>query len=50
MRCWDKRAAEAPPVAAEGFSLNIDFSDSLFFTKTVGRINESKEISSVRLF
>jgi hypothetical protein len=49
MRCWERSAAEASAEEA-GLSLNIDFRASAFLVKTVGRIKERREMSSVRLF
>ena len=49
MRCWERRAAEAPAEEV-GLSLNIDFKASLFLAKTVGRMNDNREINSVKLF
>jgi hypothetical protein len=49
MRCWERRAAEASAEEA-GLSLKIDFRASAFLVKTVGRMKERREMSSVRLF
>jgi hypothetical protein len=51
MRCWLSRAAEEAPREEDvGFSLKILFSASAFLVKTVGRMKESREMSSIRLF
>ena len=49
MRCCERSAAEASAEEA-GLSLNILFRASAFLVKTVGRIKERREMSSVRLF
>ena len=49
MRCWERRAAEAPAEEV-GLSLKILFRASEFLEKTVGRIKERREMSSVKLF
>ena len=49
MRCWERRAAEAPAEEV-GLSLKILFRASEFLEKTVGRMKERREMSSVKLF
>ena len=46
MRCCDKRAA----LEAVGLSLKMDFKASAFLAKTVGRMKDRSEMSSIRLF
>src|SRR5271169_4136832 len=49
MRCWERRAAEAPAEEV-GLSLKILFRASEFLAKTVGRMKDRREMSSVKLF
>jgi len=51
MRCCDNRAAlEAPREEDVGLSLKMDFKASAFLAKTVGRMKDKSEMSSIRLF
>ena len=50
IRCCERSAAEAPIEVDDDLSLNILFNASLFLSKTAGRMNDKREMSSVRLF